>query len=162
MKKLKAFTLMELLIGMIISSIVIAFSYGAYTMIYKQYLNFKQTKMKLMDVSQFNSVMQNDFIRANAIHFKENNLLLTNEKNVITLQYKFLDTYISRTDQEVIDTFHLNTENIKSNFIHSSGAITTDIINELSFESLVFGEKEYFTFVKTYSAETLLSITELK
>lgn len=156
MKKLRAFTLLELLIGMIISSIVIGFGYAGYTLIYERYLNYNQTKKGIIDVIQLNSVLNNDFINAESAQFGTDKLILYYE-TAPRKEYDFKEKYILRKDGEQTDTFKLEAATI----IAGSGTGGEQIellVTELSFDAVIHQEKMHFHFVKNYSAETLINL----
>jgi prepilin-type N-terminal cleavage/methylation domain-containing protein len=155
MQKLKAFTLMELLIGMIISAIVISFCYLSYTIIYKQYLSYKSVKKELVEAMELNAVCSRDIANADKVLFEENKLILLQEQHE-NVEYHFLETIVLRKNQEVIDTFKLAPVNIVPNYlIHSSGA--SSLLISLSFDAMVFGEQDHFQFQKLYDAETIVN-----
>ncbi len=155
MKKLHAFTLFELLIGMIISSIVIGFGYTGYTLIYKRYLNYNGTKKNIIDIIQLNSVINNDFINAESAQFDADKLIL-NYGNGHLKEYSFEEKKILRKEEGIVDTFRLETTNLVAhqNIIHEQAGLP---IVEFSFDAAVFGETMHFHFVKNYSAETLIN-----
>lgn len=157
MKKLRAFTLIELLIGMIISSIVIGFGYAAYSLIYKQYLGYKNVKERLVETAQLNQILSNDLLNAENISFDENTLSLL-KKNPNILQYQFLDTLILRKENEVTDTFRISPVNIQTTFLLRDNKT---FLKQFSFDADALGEKEHFTFTKNYSAETLMNYEPL-
>ena len=157
MRKLKAFTLTELLVGMIISAIVIAFGYEAYAMIYKQYLSFKGVKKELVNTVQLNSTMNTDFINATVVHFHDNKLMLDYEARK-SIQYEFEDSLVLRTDGEVTDTFKLAAFNIVAQPAIYNSEEQATIINGIFYDAKILGETEHFSLTKDYSAETLMDL----
>lgn len=155
MQKLKAFTLMELLIGMIISSIVISFCYMSYTLIYKQYQNYKIIKKELVEALQFNSVLGHDIVNADRVLFSENKLTLINnhEKG---LEYNFSEAFILRKAGEVTDTFKLAPMNIVSDYIKHESMPGTLLVS-FSFDAVVAGDSEHFQFSKRYDAQMIVN-----
>ena len=156
MQKIRAFTLMELLIGMIISSIVISFGYGSYTVIYKQFLSFKEIKKDIVEKMQLNTVINSDFMNAELVNYHDKKLTFTRIQSN-PLEYEFEDSLIVRKDQDVKDTFKLTSENIISKPILMNETGDTAVINTFSFDANVLGEKEHFEFTKIYSAQTLMN-----
>lgn len=153
MKKLQAFTLMELLVGMIISSIVIGFGYGVYSLMYKQYSSYKIVKREVVGAMQLNSVINNDFSNAEIISFSDNKLTI-NRHNKLPLQYDFSDSLILRKDNEITDTFKIVPGAIVANYIFPDQKA---IVKIFSFDTQVLKEAEHYTFNKDYSAETLMN-----
>lgn len=153
--KLPAFTLVELLIGMIVSTIVIGACYVSYSFIYEQYESYRSIKNKTVEAMQLNSIVSVDFMDSELITYKENVLTLKNNNGL--LQYEFVDTLIFRRTNEVIDTFRLSPIDIQAKSIIKNQEKETAVINSLSFDAQVLGETEHFSFTKEYSAETLMS-----
>lgn len=153
MRKIAAFTLMELLIGMIVSSIVITFGYMAYSLIYERFLDHKTVKMKMMETLQLNTTLANDLQKAEIISKEEDKLILVT-KNGSQLQYEFDDDFIVRKQNETVDTFKVAAKNIQQQFLFPE---STMFLQKFSFESEVLNEQEYFYFTKIYSSETLMN-----
>ena len=151
MKKLKAFTLLELLIGMIISSIVIAIGYASYNMIYKQYLLYKSYRTELVEFAGLNSELHNNFYNSERVKAKETSLFFEfkNEKEIV---FEFNDEFILRKEKESIDTFKVNVLNYKF-FLQNESNI---IVNAISFDSELLKEMVQLRFEKMYSAEKLI------
>jgi len=155
MQKIRAFTLMELLIGMIISSILITFCYSSYTIIYKQFLTYKKIKNELTETIQLNSVLNNDFANSKSMYFNKNSLYMN--RSISPLEYSFSENYILRIEREVIDTFHITAKDITVNYFKESANSPLFFVNELSFSAMILNEKERFNFSKNYSAETIMN-----
>jgi|SRR3954462_5248529 prepilin-type N-terminal cleavage/methylation domain-containing protein len=158
MKKLPAFTLMELLIGMIISSIVISFGYMAYQLVNEQYLSYKTMKGKLMETTQFNTTFADDIDNAEIVSSEENKIILRN-KNAPELEYEFLPASIVRKRSELTDTFKIATTNIKQSFLFPEDNM---FLQQFSFEVNMLGEAEFFHFTKNYSSEILMNYKTTK
>jgi prepilin-type N-terminal cleavage/methylation domain-containing protein len=156
MKKIKAFTLMELIIGMIIGSIVVGFCYTGYRMILKQYLDFKKTKTEIGETMQFNTALRNDFVNAQTISYNENHLVMLNDSSKI--EYEFAETFILRDVKDVSDTFHLKPKEIQPVFL--SEINENLIIQGFSFNAEILGEKEIFQYQKNYSADFLMQLSK--
>lgn len=154
MKKIAAFTLMELLIGMIISSIVISFGYMAYTLIYEQFLNFKKVKGTIMETTQLNTTFSRDIRHAEIISAEEENKLILLNKNEPELHYEFYPDFILRTRAELTDTFKVAATNIQQQFLFPENKM---FLQQVSFDAAVMNEPESFHFTKSYSSETLMN-----
>ena len=156
MQKLKAFTLLELLIAMVISSIVVAFGYSVYSLMYKQYLSYKKTKTEIVKTMQFNTVLTNDFYNSEEITFSENTIAIF-RKNNEPLIYTFNDNFILRKANEITDTFKIATTNIQEKFVFKNESYPSTLIAKFSFDSQLSWDVQHFLFTKNYSAATLLN-----
>ncbi len=155
-KKMQAFTLLELLIGMIISSIVIGFCYTGYSIIYRQYINYSKIKREIVSAMQLNTVLNTDFINAASVTFDTDKLML-NYENKLPLQYDFKENFILRKDREITDTFMFAPKNVIPIYLTESIESSDAQVNNFSFDVMLFGESEHFHFTKNYSAETMVN-----
>lgn len=156
MNKLKAFTLLELLIGMLISSLMITFCYTGYSLIYRHFLNYKSIKEEIITSAQLHAALNNDFITSKTINFDADVLTLT-RKSAPPLLYIFKANNIIRTDNQTSDVFYLKTRNIKPITLDTSPNMQSPYLVSLSFETLFFNESKYFYFSKRYSATSIIS-----
>ena len=155
MQKIKAFTLMELLIGMIVSGLVVGFCMMAYFIIFKQFNTYKNTKQSISNIVLLHTVIANDFTNAKTIKSTaNNNLVLSNGDNNIT--YRFTNKMLTRVNKETTDTFTVESKNWESVFVMGNDDEKLKIVNKFSFDATVLGEEESFTFTKRYAADVVL------
>lgn len=152
MKKLKAFTLIELIIGMIVGSIVVSICYSALFMAYKQFMGYRMNRNEINAIMQFNATLNNDFINSNEIYFLDNTILLSCEKS--KLEYQLESGFVLRKINQVTDTFNISVSDISVNYCSVN---KENLINELTFKSVIFKEIECFHFSKVYAAESLIN-----
>lgn len=157
MKQISAFTLLELLIGMILSSIVIGFCYTGYSIIHKQYLNYNMIKRQNTSAIQLNSILNTDFVNAGYVMYDSDKLILNSESKS-QLPYEFKENYILRSANGLTDTFMFSPVNIKPEYLKESSGLPLAIISEFSFDAIILGELEHFHFIKEYSAETMIRL----
>lgn len=155
MKKLKAFTLMELMIGMIIGSIVVGFCYMGYSIIWKQFIDFKKTKQEINNTIQFNEILMNDFSRSEKILFSDNQLAFHSDSSVII--YNFTETFILRSNNDNTDTFKFVTSELQPQYLEEIKSVSTGIIKSFSFNAKILDNEEKFSFYKAYSASFLMN-----
>src|ERR1043166_1165960 len=105
MKKIKAFTLVELLIGMILSSLIIGFSMQIFLNNQRMFESYRSGKINVMKAINLQSLLQIDAFEARTITFKENMLSFIKTKDQIS--YQFDEQEIIRKGTEVSDTFLL-------------------------------------------------------
>jgi prepilin-type N-terminal cleavage/methylation domain-containing protein len=151
MKKLKAFTLMELLVGMVISGLVIAFGAGAYQVIGRQFMQYKKVKQELMEAAMFRSVMENDCFNASAVYGTADELQLANGKQAI--KYKLGVEFILRTVAETSDTFRIAVSGPQLRPVREGSAL----LDQVEFKGNVCGELQDFSFSKQYDAAVLMN-----
>lgn len=154
MKKINAFTLMELMIGMIIGSIVVGFCYTGYRFIFRQYLDYKKVKEQVNEAMFLNTALTRDFSRSLFVEYKGNSLYIKSDS--AQTEYKFTEQYILRNERDVSDTFHLAVKEIAPVFINRDENTGAEIISGFSFSADVLGQQETFQFSKIYSAAFLM------
>jgi hypothetical protein len=154
MRKLKALSLIELILGMVLSSIVVAFCYSGYSLIFERFMQFKKTKAKVNEIMQMNTTLLSDFSRANSIMYNNNQLSASCDS--ATFQYEFNEEYVLRKMNEVVDTFFLVPRDIKVKLLNEEPVEESGLLKEFSFDAEVFGKNETFQYLKIYSAEVLI------
>jgi prepilin-type N-terminal cleavage/methylation domain-containing protein len=155
MQKVKAFTLMELLVSMLISGIVISIIYLSYEIIYKQYEGYKKTNKKITQALLVNTLLKTDFLKAHYILNKEKGLLFL-DKQQNAIGYQFEEKYILRKANNVQDTFFLKAITIKQEFMNLKQEEPFGLVDNLFFEASILDELEQFHFQKTYGADVLM------
>jgi hypothetical protein len=151
MKKLKAFTLMELIIGMIVGSIVVGMCYSAYSMIFRQYGDYKKIKQQVNEAMRLQTALSLDFTKCELVEYKQEQLGFTMDSCLV--RYQFVQPLIIRSEREVSDTFHFEGTGARPGFLEPGNE---GIISSFSFEAVILGEKELFNYSKDYSAAFLM------
>lgn len=105
-RQLKAFTLLELLVGMIVSSIVIAATFSSWRIISRQHLLYRTRHDASQEASFFCSALRRDMALAIAARGSNDELWLT--KSERTLHYRNGNGYVVRDDQQKTDTFFVD------------------------------------------------------
>ena len=122
-KQLKAFTLLELLVGMIISGIVVAASFNAYRIISAQFKNYSATAALYNNVSFFEAQLHSDFQRAGELKKTDVDALRLVWKNN-TIDWLFHEKYALRNDGTSTDTFFVAVSQAEMFF--RTGKVTED------------------------------------
>lgn len=104
--QLKAFTLLELLVGMILSGIVLTATFTSYKIITSQYNNYRDRSKSVTELSFFTSQLEADFSNAKTVlRISENEIELTSTEHI--LKYRFTGKYVLRNDLTRIDSFNV-------------------------------------------------------
>lgn len=156
-RKLKAFTLLELLVAMAITGLVVSIAGISYNILGKQYYIFKENNTIIAAAFSLNNKLAGDFIEAVSIT-RQGNELVVKKDGRPEVKYLVNSDRIIRTEA-VSDTFFISARNIKSGFINEEKV--NGLVDELYFEAKVLGENECFHFKKAYSADALLNIKEI-
>ncbi len=154
--KLKAFTLMELTIAMLISAISIGMAFYMFQYFQQLFLQQQKQRQERFSYSLFKHLLEQDIDRSVWLKTSENGLICENEFENIS--YEFAPKFIVRNQNTVEkDTFLIQTVNLD----------TTPRIQHLPSEELTdhihlnirFENKEHqFDYHKIYSAQQLLQL----
>jgi prepilin-type N-terminal cleavage/methylation domain-containing protein len=108
MTKLKAFTLTEMLVVLVVATIVISMAFLVLNMVRKQVISIQNNYQKKQEVQLFETTFSRDFNARSAFYHEQLNVLvLKNSKDIIS--YIFLQNAIVREK----DTFQIQVANKK-------------------------------------------------
>ena len=156
MKKLKAFTLLELLFVMILTTLIIGIGYFAFIFSVKQLYSYKENSKKIADAFQLTMLLNKDFAEAKSV-LKINDTLAFTGILDSRLQYFFNDEYIIRNINTISDTFYYTTQNRSEKFLSTLADAHKGLVDEIYFEIKINKEQfEIFHALKSYSAEALM------
>ncbi|WP_405567961.1 type II secretion system protein J [Polaribacter sp. Asnod6-C07] len=137
-KKLKAFTLAEMLVVLVLASIIIAMGFLVLNMVKSQVISIQNNYQKKQEVQFFEATLTRDFNARNAFYNKDNNhLILKNTKDSVL--YVFKDYLIIRNR----DTFKIEVTNKK--FFLNGKIVKENTIDAIEMNlSENYGEKFLF------------------
>lgn len=105
MRKLRAFTLLELLTGMIVSSIVVAAAFSAFHIVGKQHSLYRERHESSSEASYFCSMLRRDFAKAEVIEHSNGQLVCRTSQS--SVNYKLLTDAVLRSTTAHTDTFRV-------------------------------------------------------
>lgn len=158
-KRVRAFTIIEITISMLISAVVIGMVYTCYSIIYKGYSVFNIKQKELVEMGQLNQVLQKDFEKAEGIFQNDEGIAIKNKNTWVSYQIK--PDYILRVST-VTDTFKLTTQDVTPYFegrplTGRSEVEEQNRIDELSFILIYHNEKFPYYYFKEYSSQNLIN-----
>ncbi|KAB2859604.1 MAG: prepilin-type N-terminal cleavage/methylation domain-containing protein [Flavobacteriales bacterium] len=136
--KLKAFSILELMVAILISGIIISAAFSVFIFSNKQFFKFTAIKTDIRDYFELSSSLKRDFEMAKKVIKKSDEqveMQLT-DKNII---YQFGANYITRTTALHSDTFMFSSTNIELNMLTNNNENLIDYLkldvkdNTLSF-----------------------------
>ena len=154
MKKLKAFTVLELLVAMVISSLVISASYFAYDIVYKQFLNFKQVDRNVLDALTLINVLNNDIAGGEYLVKASEGVRIVDFEGV-EHDYFFGDDMIVRTVGASTDTFYLGTAELEYHQMIGE-SVVKGLLDKFELVIIVNGIENTLSFHKQYGADLLM------
>ena len=150
-QKLKAFTLMNFVVGMIITSIIMTSFYEAYQYMNEEVNMYRDQNNSVLDALNFQVNMNKDMLRAESITLlSEDEILVTNLSD--KYYYEFKDDYILKRTDETTDTFKIKVSEILFE------KQDNEFINKITFTSKLDGKSIKYNFSKEYSAEQIINL----
>lgn len=111
-RNLKAFTILEALISLILISIIIALSYSLINLMGKQLTLFEKENAQVLEYNLFNTTLKNDIENSNDFEVDKEQLhLMSYNDNEITYIINGSDVW--REQQNNVDTFKIHVTDYK-------------------------------------------------
>jgi hypothetical protein len=159
--KIKALTIIDIVITLAISTFIVMMSAIVYFIINKQYNNYKIINHEINEIHQFASVFTNDFNEADILFFSsaKNSIVIG---SIDSIEYNLNEDRVIRRFKRDADTFGVilkNFECFKGGTPIVNGAIDK-IIVEIATENCrrIFN----LNYIKDYSSETLMNLDKQK
>lgn len=149
--KLKAFTMIELLISMALTSILVAFSYMGYNQMQQLFLLYAKQHEFITEYNQLNSILQLQAEKADVIDkIDEQHILF--KKDSTTLRLEILPKAMVISYKQRIDTFHFEVKKTSFELQQANEHLITSLSSDVFFEN----QKFRVSFSKQYDAESIL------
>lgn len=151
--KLKAFTLSELLVVMIVTAIVVGMAFSVLEMVQKQIRLINKNLDKSTELSLFEQKLWQDFNEYNRLQFNSRDQILKMRSEIDSVEYYFDEDYIMRNKETIKLKLAIET------FFYKGSVVTEGEIDAVS----ISGEKEftdYKIFVSKKNDPTLLMNTD--
>ena len=155
---IKAFTIMEMTVAMLIASIVIAITYTIYTIVVGSYTSFNYKNNNMAVVMRVNELLKKDFAHADMILKNQNGFLFRSMDK--TINYEIQPDFIVRTGS-TIDTLKVRTDSLITNFEGNAVYEISDDeernrVDDIGFIILYENEKIPYNYHKQYSSVNLI------
>lgn len=153
--RLKAFTIMEVTVAMLLASISIAIAFTAYTLISRSYFRFDERNQQMAEFLRADQLLKKDILASGKMAPTVEGIRLETSQGLIV--YEFNQNYMIR-DQFGIrkDTFLIGTRELVITF-ENEPAITSSLADELKFETELMKQPAVLRYKKSYSAEELMN-----
>jgi prepilin-type N-terminal cleavage/methylation domain-containing protein len=156
MSKLKAYTLMEVMVALIIGSVVISLAVMAFLTIKKEVDNEYVIQNEAQKVLRIRTLMENDFFACDHIQYKNKQLRFYKDNNM-KKRYRFHDEFVVRSTHSHSDTFLIVVNDIQCKYLFKQSKLVS------SFSFTIFPIKHHsrnLHFIKQYSHNFLYSKTQ--
>ncbi|MDB5137819.1 MAG: hypothetical protein JWP37_4422 [Mucilaginibacter sp.] len=156
--KVKAFTILEVTITMLIAAILMGITYTTYSIISKSYLSFNLKNNDMATLETLDKLLRKDFARSEFILKDSSGILL--KSALQTVRYELKPDFIVRTSG-IVDTFKVNTEGWVTFF---EGQPVEELrpqqeqnrLDELDISLVFQNEKIPYHYHKQYSSVNLI------
>ncbi len=152
--KLKAFTLMEVTIAMVLAAISIGISFSVYRLLSKAYMDYDEKNRITAEFTRLEQRLSKDIQHTNRIFKAESGLTVTDTLG--NIQYTFTPDYITRNQYDLkTDTFFIRNNDLITSF-ESEDVESGSLIDYISATLEFSGREIHVSYVKLYSAEELM------
>ncbi|WP_298538919.1 type II secretion system protein [uncultured Aquimarina sp.] len=154
MSKVRAFTILEMLINLTIMSIIMGLIYFAYASFVKQVVNYQASIDEQNELTTSYVQLRTDFFNAERIvkSYKGFKVIPYNNKEI---EYKITEKYLIRRQVHMLDTLSINKLTISSDF---NSITKEDLITKMMIETTLFDEPIEFIIAKDYAPNLKLKL----
>ena len=156
--KVKAYTIMEVTITMMVAAILIGITYTSYSIVVKSYGSFTSKNNDMGELITLDHLVNRDFDQAKII--RKDSAGFSFVKDSALVRYEFSADYILRKAAK-IDTFKIKNRDVNASF--ESVPLTElrdqadqNIIDALDFVLMYQKDTIGYHYHKTYSSENLI------
>lgn len=151
-KKIQAFTIIELIMTMLISSVIIGIVYYVYMLFSHQFSNYREKANAIDEYLILKKAFQEDIDAASTIKTtSDNEVVCLGRPMVNEVHYIFNQENIIRSTAGTQDTFHIKKSGYEAFPVNNSDLIETLVVN-INLANEPFST----TYKKMYSASQLM------
>jgi hypothetical protein len=154
MRKIRSYTIMEMIVVMIISAIVVGTAYNTYRIVFQQYLTMRNTSEILRQMSLLDVLISRDVDNCNYIRRTHEGFSCHYEINEIN--YYLEKDLVLRAEGLVMDTFRISPLNIDMKYNNVDVMQVSSYVDRITFEHRYKDETISFAFQKKYGADFLM------
>ena len=107
-KRIKSFTLIEMVLAMLFSAIIVAMAYSAMTIFSRLYDNYSFKRSAQTDLQLIKQAMARDFNQSQTVALNGNRITVKNRPGAIDINYAIEEGYLFRTDQFKADSIKMD------------------------------------------------------
>jgi Tfp pilus assembly protein PilE len=157
-QKIRAFTIMEVTVTMLVTAILIGITYTSYSIIVKSYGGFNTKNDEMAALVSLDHVLKRDFERSEGVYKTQDGIVLKKENSVIG--YVFAPGYVIRNAARA-DTFKVQVQDMVTSFENAplNEVQETEELNrtdELAFTLTYKNEQIPYLYHKLYSSVNLI------
>lgn len=156
MKRLAAFTLVELSVVMLLTAIVTTIAFLTLSILQGSLGKFKKDSDALIQMELLHRLLSQDMAQSIEVVSDENGIRTIGKKGLAI--YQFHSEGVWRQKAGLTDSFYFETSMLKKKFQGTEMQLPDQLLDELTFEA--YHKKETFPFVfhKMYGADVLMRV----
>ncbi|HEY0067686.1 MAG TPA: prepilin-type N-terminal cleavage/methylation domain-containing protein [Flavisolibacter sp.] len=149
---IKAFTIIELVIALLLSSVVIGVTYTAFALWKKQFTGYHNRSAETGGYVVLCKALQSDADRALYIEDSAG-VLLFRRPGFPDVRYELSGSRLLRTEGESIDSFFVQVEGLEAGKLKKE----LPLVRSIGLKAVVENKPVYSLFIKQYAAKDLLN-----
>ena len=157
--RLKAFSLIELLVALVIGGIVIGIACKMYLIANQQFRQYKKGTEKTAQEVVLKGLLHTDFFQSISVIRKSENSIEA-EFSDKTINYQWSPDFVVRTDNSIKDTFFIPVDSVRMKFQNNQQDQSDELVDQLVIVSKEAEQEQEFCFFKEYSADVLMQHTK--
>jgi len=158
MKKIRSFTIIELVITMVITSVVVSFVYYSYFLLNNQFNTYSHRSMEIKQFYLLSGIWQRDFERADAIFDTLDSRHFVFSHSDTIVRYSFDTNTIVRQSGGSVDSFTLPATHADIVYVNDS----LPLIKEIALITIVNGDSMLLLGNKLYSSKEIMFAEKLQ
>lgn len=116
---IKAFSVMEAVVGMVVTAVVIGIAYVLFSIVSERMENFRIQNLVIADINRFTYSVNKDMFESETLIQKENELIFKLISDS-TITYSINENYTLRKNNTFIDTFNFSIQDVKFDTIRDA------------------------------------------
>lgn len=159
-QRLKGFTLAEVLITLVLTSLAITMSYTTLTYVQKLFMNYKTQNKFINQYTELKNRLDLEAVKATLITEERDNVFKI-ERDSITSFMEIKDKVILFKRNEACDTFHIEAADIKKEYEPMTNPTWANkLLRRLQFETSFTKQKFNLSFYKEYDGAIKLKLNK--
>ncbi|MBL7932146.1 MAG: prepilin-type N-terminal cleavage/methylation domain-containing protein [Bacteroidia bacterium] len=157
-KRLKGFTIVEVLVVLALTSLSVSLSYGALNATQELFSRYKAQNRFLNEFTELKRRCDYEALKAISIIEIGTNIFEI-KRDSLPIKISVLDKRVLLFKGGICDTFHLEAKNLKIGYEEMANPLWQNkLVNELSFDVEFSKQKYIFSFTKSHDASVKLAL----
>lgn len=153
-RRLRAFTILELLVVLVISALLFGMAYAALRLVQRQQGIIERKSAMLGQISTWQAVLTADFSASLTVEVAQDHIRCQRAAGPVFYTYSYADSALVRTQGEVVDTFRLPIRQCQ--YFWQGQPRTTGLLDELTLLGVMAQDTFYLQAAVPYAAQQVL------